>query len=101
LHNFIAEFTNPAAVLLTTIGVAIRAYGPPAPLGSSRQQQSYRIFHLWSGKPAIAAFTIDKMMGSTIPVTIGSPDSLSTARCHQNSRVIFSTTIFPAMTGFK
>jgi len=66
LLHFFAAFTHPAAVLVSKIGVQLWVYGPPSQLGSSRRPQSFRIFRLGSGKPAIAAFTIDKLVVSTI-----------------------------------
>ena len=85
LLDFIAAFTHPAAVLLLEIGVKLLAYGPPSPLGSSRQPQSSQIFRMGSGRPAFAAFMIDKMVVSTIDVTIGSIDLSSPGQCHENS----------------
>jgi len=99
LLTFIATFTHLAAVLLSKIGVTSRAYGPPSPLCTSMQPQSSRIFRLGSGRPTIAAFTIDKMIVSTIDLTIGTIDSISPGQCHEKSWVLFSPTLFPAMLG--
>jgi len=98
LLNFIAAFTHPAAALLSKIGVTFRAYGPPSPLGSSRQPQSSRIFQLGTGRPAIAVFTIDKMVVAMIDVIIGSINSSSPGQCHENSWVLFSPSLFPPMS---
>ena len=62
LLNFIATFTNLAAVLLSKLGVTLVAYRPSSPLGSSQQPQSSRNFRLASGRLAIAALTIDTMV---------------------------------------
>jgi len=77
LLSFIAGGTHPAAQLVSKIRVTIRVYGPPSPLDSSWQPQSSRIFRLGSGRPAIAVFTIDKMVLSTTDVPIESIDSSS------------------------
>jgi len=99
LLKFITPCTNPAAVLLSKIGVTLLAYWQPSPLGYSRQCQSSRILWLGTGRPVIAAFTIDKMVGSMTDVTIRSIHSSSPGQCHENSWVLFSPTLFPAMSG--
>jgi len=95
----IAAFTHLAAVVLSKIEVTLQAYKPPSPLGSSRQPQSTQTIRLRSGRLAIAAFTIDKILVSTTDVTIGSIDSSSPGQCPENSQVLFSPTFFAAMSG--
>jgi len=99
LLNFIAACTHPAAVLLSKIGVILRVYRPPSSLGPCRQPQSAQLLQLESGRPAIAAFTIYKMVISTIDVTIGRIYSSSPGQCHENSWELFSPTLLPAMSG--
>jgi len=81
------------------IEVALRECGPRFRLGSFQQKQSSWIFLLWSSWPAIATLMIDRMLLSTIDVTIGSIDSLSPSQCHQCSWVLLSPKHFPAMSG--
>ena len=97
--NFIAASTNLAAVLVSKLGVTSWAYGPPPPLHSSLQPQSSRIIQLGIGRPAIAAFTIDKLVVLTTDLTIRSIDSSSAGQCHENSSVLFSPTLCQAMWG--
>jgi len=77
LFNFIADLSHPAAVLVSMIGVISQVCKLPSPLGSSRQPQTCQSFRLGSGGGAIAAFKIDKMVVSTIDVTIQSDYSSS------------------------
>jgi hypothetical protein len=99
LCNFITAFTHQAAVLLSMIGVTFLPYGPPSSLGSSRHHQRACIFRLVSGRLAIAALTIDKMVVSTIDGMIERIYSSSPARCHANTWVLFSPTLYPATWG--
>jgi len=98
LLNFIVTFTHLAAVFLLKIGVISRVYRPPSPLASSWRPQSSRIFRLWSGRLVIAAFRIDKMFVSMNEATIKSINSLSPGQSYQNAWVLFSPTLFPAMS---
>jgi len=68
LLNVITAYTYPAAVLLSKIEVTSWAYGPPSPLCSSKMPESSRILRLGSGRPAIAALTMDEMVVSMIDV---------------------------------
>jgi len=97
LLNLNTAFNHPAAVMLSKFGVTLQVYRALSPLGSSRQPQSSRIFRLGSGRLASTAFTIDVIVGSTLDVTIGSIDSSSPGQCHENSWVLVSPTLFPAM----
>jgi hypothetical protein len=85
LINSIAACTHLAGVLLSKIGVTLLAYGPPSPFVTSRQLQSSQIFRLGSGRLAMAAFTTEKKVVSTIDVTIARIDSSSPGQCHENS----------------
>jgi len=99
LLNLIDACTHPAAVVLLKIGVTLWVYRPPSPLASSRQPQSCRIFLLGSGRPATAAFMIDKMVILTIDVTIRIINSLCSSQGNENSWALFSPTLFPAISG--
>lgn len=85
LSNSIAPFTQPAAVSLLQTWATTHACGPQSPLGSPGQTESSWIFQQGSGRPTIAAFTIDIMIVLTIDVTIGNLDSSFPPQCHQNS----------------
>jgi len=100
LFNFLVAFTQPPAVLLSTIRVTLWVCGRPCPLGLSRQPQSSRIFLLASRRLAIATIQIDKMVISMIDITIISIDSSSPGQCHEHSWVLFWPSLFPAMSGF-
>jgi hypothetical protein len=69
-HNVFAAFTHPAVVLLLKVGVTLRVYRPPFLLGSSTQPQNSGIFRLESGRLAIAVYSIDIMVISTIDVNM-------------------------------
>ena len=99
LSNVISAFTNLAAVLLSKIVVILQACRPASPLGSSQQPQSTRIFQQRLGRLPIAAFTIDKMVVSTIDAIESSIDLSSPGQCEENSWVLVSPTVFPATSG--
>jgi len=94
------NFTYLAAVSLLKNGATLWPYEQLSVLGSSWQLQSCWIVRLGFGRPVIAPITIDKMVVSTIDVTLNSLDSSSPGQCHENSGVLVSPTLFPVMSGY-
>jgi len=84
-------------MLWEKIAVLLRGYRLRSPSCSSRQPQHCWISRLGSYSQGIAVFTMVKIVLSTIDVPIGSIDSSSPGQCHENSCVLVSPALFPAM----
>jgi hypothetical protein len=72
----------------TTISIMIHLAAPKV-----------RILHLQPGKPGTATLMINYMVVLTINVIIRRIDSSSQDQYHKSSRVLFSPTLFQAMSG--